>query len=247
MKECKGDQGLQREVQTWSKAGGVFPMYAYLKHCIPLRLSDEQMVERDASILRQRVENRKKIDAKWQEIVDMKDAQIQVIKEGRDRSVGMYKDLHGSAFASARGYEGRDKRWNVFIQNRMDFLEKFEEVHEQQLAELDDARSKLSVEVVSREVVKDAMAFLNKKRKRKRKWGGGRKSTKFRAMELATNDCKGATSIEDRHSDKGVYHGAIRVSTIYQKTKDQRQRRETERKHPAPTALRRMPHAAHAA
>jgi hypothetical protein len=38
----------------------------YLKHCIPLRLSDEQMVERDASILRQRVENRKKIDAKWQ-------------------------------------------------------------------------------------------------------------------------------------------------------------------------------------
>jgi hypothetical protein len=50
----------------------------------------------------------------------------------------------------------------------MDFLEKFEEVHEQQLAELDDARSKLSVEVVSRE-----MAFLNKKRKRKNTWGDG--------------------------------------------------------------------------
>ena len=66
LKECKGDQGLQRKVQTWSKPGGVFSMY--LKHCIPLRLSDEQMVERDASILRQRVENRKKIDAKWQEI-----------------------------------------------------------------------------------------------------------------------------------------------------------------------------------
>jgi hypothetical protein len=46
----------------------------YLKHCIPLRLSGEQMVERDASILRQRVENQKKTDAKWQEIVDMKDA-----------------------------------------------------------------------------------------------------------------------------------------------------------------------------
>jgi hypothetical protein len=73
LKECKGDQGLQREVQTWSKAGGVFPMY--LEHCIPLRLSDEQMVERDASILHQRVENRKKADAKWQEVVDMKDAQ----------------------------------------------------------------------------------------------------------------------------------------------------------------------------
>jgi hypothetical protein len=51
--------------------------------------------------------------------------------------------------------------------------------------------------VVSREVVKDAMAFLNKKRKRKSKWGGDRKSTKFRAMEFATNDCKGTTSIED--------------------------------------------------
>ena len=41
------------------------------------------------------------------------------------------------------------------------------------------------------------MAFLKKKRKRKSKWGGGRKSTKFLAMEFATNDCKGATSIED--------------------------------------------------
>jgi hypothetical protein len=51
--------------------------------------------------------------------------------------------------------------------------------------------------VVSREVVKDAMAFLNKKRKRKNTWGGDRKSTKFRAMEFATNDFKGATSIED--------------------------------------------------
>jgi hypothetical protein len=149
LKECKGDQGLQRKAQTWSKPGGVFSMY--LKHCIPLRLSDEQMAERDVSILRQRVENRKKIDAKWQEIVAMKDIQIQVIKEDRDRGVGMYKDLHESSFASVRGYEGRDKRWNAFIQTRMDFLEKFEEVHEQQLAELDDARSKLSVEVVSRE------------------------------------------------------------------------------------------------
>ena len=140
LEECKGDPGVLRKIQTWSKPGGVFSMY--LKHCIPLRLSDEQMVERDTSILRQRVGNRKKIDAKWQEIVAMKDIQIQVIKEDRDRGVGMYKDLHESSFASARGYEGRDKRWNAFIQNRMDFLEKFEEVHEQQLAELDDARSK---------------------------------------------------------------------------------------------------------
>jgi hypothetical protein len=35
----------------------------------------------------------------------------------------------------------------------MDFLEKFEELHEQQVAELDDARSKLAVEVASMEVV----------------------------------------------------------------------------------------------
>jgi hypothetical protein len=54
--------------------------------------------------------------------------------------------------------------------------------------------------VVSREVVKDAMAFLNKKRKRKKKWGGDRKSTKFRAMEFAAEDYKGATSIARTHS-----------------------------------------------
>ena len=143
------------------------------------------------------------------EIVAKKDAQIQVNKEDYDRTVGMFKDLHESSFVSVRGYEGRDKRWNAFIQNRMDFLEKFEEVHEQQLAELDDARSKLSVEVVSREVVKDAMAFLNKKRKRKKKWGGDRKSTKFRAMEFAAEDFKGATSIEDTF---------IRVSTMVSMT-----------------------------
>jgi hypothetical protein len=132
LKEWKSDQGVQRKAQTWSKAGGIYPMY--LKHCIPLRLSDEQMVERDASILHQRVENRKKIDAKWQVLLDLKDAQIQVIKE--DRSVGLYKDLHESSFAAARGYEGRDKRWHAFIQDRMDYLEKFEVYAEQQVAEL---------------------------------------------------------------------------------------------------------------
>jgi hypothetical protein len=78
---------------------------------------------------------------------------------------------------------------------------------EQTIAELDDAPSKPAVEVASSmEVGKDAMAFFKKKRKRKRKWGGDRKSTKFRAIEFATNDCKGATSIEDR---------AMRVSSAY--------------------------------
>ena len=61
----------------------------------------------------------------------------------------------------------------------MDALEEFEIYAEQAAAELDDARSKFSVEAASIEVVKDAMAFLKKKRKRKRKWGGDRKSTKF--------------------------------------------------------------------
>jgi hypothetical protein len=91
----------------------------------------------------------------------------------------------------------------------MDTLEEFEVDAEQQVAELDDARSKFAVEAASNEVVRDAMAFLKKKRKRKRKWGGDRKSTKFLlAMEFATNDCKGATSIEDARamSDEGVCH-----------------------------------------
>jgi hypothetical protein len=79
----------------------------------------------------------------------------------------------------------------------MDTLEKFEVYAEQQVAKLDDVRSKFTVEAASNEVVRDAMAFLKKKRTRKRKWGGDRKSTQFLAMEFATNDCKGATSSED--------------------------------------------------
>jgi hypothetical protein len=78
----------------------------------------------------------------------------------------------------------------------MDALKKFEIYAEQTAAELDDARSKFSVEAASIEVVKDAMAFFKTKRKRKRKGGGDRKSTKFVAMEFATKHIKGATSIE---------------------------------------------------
>jgi hypothetical protein len=43
------------------------------------------MVERDAAVLHERFANRKKMDAKWQRLLDMKDAQIQFIKEERDR------------------------------------------------------------------------------------------------------------------------------------------------------------------
>jgi hypothetical protein len=62
----------------------------YLKHSTPLRLSDEQMVERDAAVVHERVANRKEIDAKWQRLLDMKDAQIKAINEGRDISVGTH-------------------------------------------------------------------------------------------------------------------------------------------------------------
>jgi hypothetical protein len=119
------------------------------------------MVERDVSILRQRVENRKKIDAKWQVLLDMKDAQIQVIKEDRDLAVSVCTRTCMKVPSQPPGATraGINDGMPSFIQNRMDFLEKFEELHEQQVAELDDARSKLAVEVASMEVVKDRWHF----------------------------------------------------------------------------------------
>jgi hypothetical protein len=36
LKGCKNDQGMQREVKTWSKADGVYPLH--LRHSIPLKL-----------------------------------------------------------------------------------------------------------------------------------------------------------------------------------------------------------------
>jgi hypothetical protein len=188
-----------RKAKTWSKAGGVYPLY--LRRSIPLRLSDEQRVERDVSALHQRVASRKKIDAAWQRAVDMKDAQIKAIKEGRDHSVGVYKDLHESSFAAPRAMHTRAGINDGMPSSRTGLApwrSLLEVYAEQTAAELDDARSELPVEVVSIEVVEDAMAFIKKKRKRKRKWEGDRGPTKFLAMEFATNDCKGATSIEDR-------------------------------------------------
>jgi hypothetical protein len=48
LEECKGDQRELRKAKTWPKADGVYPMY--LKHNIPLGLSDEQVAERDAAV-----------------------------------------------------------------------------------------------------------------------------------------------------------------------------------------------------
>ena len=111
MEECQGDQGVLRKAETWPKADGVYPMY--LKHSTPLRLPDEQMVERDATVLHERVANRKKMDAKWQRLLDMKDAQIQFIKEERDRSVGVVYTRTCMKVPSqppTKGYQGRDRR-----------------------------------------------------------------------------------------------------------------------------------------
>jgi hypothetical protein len=69
----------------------------------------------------------------------------------------------------------------------MDALEKFEVYAEQTVFDLDEARSKFAVEAVSIEVMKDSIKKIKKKRKRK-KWGGDRKSTRFIAMEFATKD-----------------------------------------------------------
>jgi hypothetical protein len=38
--------------------------------------------------------------------------------------VWLYKDLHESSFAAVKGYQGRDKRWHAWIEDRMDTLEK---------------------------------------------------------------------------------------------------------------------------
>jgi hypothetical protein len=108
--------------------------------------------------------------------------------------------------AAAKAYQGRDVRWHAFIQGRMGALEKFEIYAEQTSAELDDARSELSVEVVSimAEVVKDAMAFLKTKRKRR-----SPRSTKFIAMEFATKGAKGTTCSALPIADRGQYDEGV--------------------------------------
>jgi hypothetical protein len=54
LEECKGDQGVLSKINTWPKADadGLYPLY--LRHSNPLRLSDEQKVERGACVLHQR-------------------------------------------------------------------------------------------------------------------------------------------------------------------------------------------------
>jgi hypothetical protein len=56
--------------------------------------------------------------------------------------------------------------------------------------------SKFCVEAITTEALKDSAKYLVKTRKRKR-WGGDRKSMKCIAMEFATKDVKGAKSVDD--------------------------------------------------
>jgi hypothetical protein len=122
--------------------------------------------------------------------------QIKDLLEDRDRSTGVWKDLYEKAFATVKAFQGREARWHAFVQGRMDVLEKFEVYAEQQVFELDEAREKRCVEAITTEVLKDYAQYLVKTRKRKR-WGGDRKSTKFIAMQFATKDVKGAKSLDD--------------------------------------------------
>jgi hypothetical protein len=87
----------------------------------------------------------------------------------------------------------------------MDALEEFEIYAEQAAAELDDARSKFSVEATSIEVVKDAMAFLKTKRKRKRKWGGRPEVHGVCCNGIRNKGCQGC-NVDRGQDDEGVYH-----------------------------------------
>jgi hypothetical protein len=204
-KMCKGDQGKQRKLENWIKAGGPYP--DYFEKSQLFRLSDEQRVDLDRGAIAHRVASAKKVDATWQKLLDMKDEadeQIKELKEDRARSTGVYRGLYEKAFATAKSFQDREARWHTWIQSKMDTLEKFELYADEQVVELNAAREKHCVEAITTEVLKDYKKYLVKTRKRKR-WGGDRKSTKFIAMEFATKDVKGAKSLDDT---------GMRVSTM---------------------------------
>jgi hypothetical protein len=135
----------------------------------------------------------------------MKNRQLKEAREEDIRSTGEWRGLYEKAFATVKSFQAREKRWHTWIQTRLDTLEKFELYAEQQVTELNEAREKRCVEAISTEVLKDYKNHLVKTRKRKRKWGGDRKSTNFLAMQFATRDVAGAKSLDDT---------GMRVSTM---------------------------------
>jgi hypothetical protein len=82
--------------------------------------------------------------------------------------------LHEKSFATVKSFQDKEKRWDAWIQYRLDTLEKFEVYADQQIAELNEAREKRCVGAITDVVVKDYKKYLVKTRKKKRKWGGVR-------------------------------------------------------------------------
>jgi hypothetical protein len=131
------------------------------------------------------------VDAAWQKLVDMKDRQLKEAREEDIRSTNEWRGLHEKSFATVKSFQDKEKRWDAWIQYRLDTLEKFEVYADRQIAELNEAREKFCVEAVTRSVLKDSVKYLKKKRKRK-KWGGVRRGTKYIALEFARNKgCRG--------------------------------------------------------
>ena len=186
----KGDQGKIRKLETWIKASG--PYQDYLKLSQLFRLSDLQRDECDAAV----IASRKEVDAAWQKLVDMKDRQLKEAREEDIRSTNEWRDLHEKSFATVKSYQAKEKRWEAWIQYRLDTLEKFEGFADRQMEELAKAREKFCEEAITTEVLKDYAKYLVKKRKRK-KWGGDRRPTKYIALEFATKDVAGAKSLAD--------------------------------------------------
>ena len=183
------------------------------------RLSDLQRDECDAGV----IASKKEVDAAWQKLVDMKTRQLKEAREEDIRSTNEWRGLHEKSFATVKSFQAKEERWHAWIQYRLDTLEKFEVYADRQIAELNEAREKFCVEAVTTEVLKDSIKYLKKTRKRK-KWGGDRRSTKYIALEFATKDVAGAKSLDDTGMRCATMLAMARYAGHYDEklTKDQK-------------------------
>jgi hypothetical protein len=179
------------KVDSFCKPGGVYP--AYWAEVQKELLSDLQKDECDAGV----IASKKEVDAAWQKLVDMKTRQLKDARDEDIRSTNEWRGLYETAFATVKSFQAKEERWNAWIQYRLDTLEKFEVYADRQIAELNEAREKRCVQGITDVVLKDYKKYLVKTRKKKRKWGGVRRGTKFLALEFATKDVAGAKSLED--------------------------------------------------
>ena len=178
------------KVDSFCKPSGVYT--AYWAEVQKELLSDLQRDECDAGV----IASRKEVDAAWQKLVDMKTRQLKEAREEDIRSTNEWRGLYEKAFATVKSFQAKEERWHAWIQYRLDTLEKFEVFADRQMEELAKAREKFCVEAITTEVLKDCAKYLVKKRKRK-KWGGDRRPTKYIALEFATKDVAGAKSLDD--------------------------------------------------